>query len=58
LNHSGGVISGVAAIYNRHTYEAEKKRALMAWAREIERIAKDEPKGKVVALRKASGASR
>lgn len=39
LNHASGTISGVAAIYNRHTYAAEKKRALQAWAREIERIA-------------------
>jgi integrase len=39
LNHASGTISGVAAIYNRQTYAAEKKRALQAWAREIERIA-------------------
>ena len=39
LNHSGGTISGVAAIYNRHAYEQEKRRALNAWARELERIA-------------------
>jgi integrase len=55
LNHSSGTVSGVAAIYNRHTYAPEKKRALLAWAREIERIAKDEPKGKVVAIGKRSG---
>lgn len=58
LNHASGTVSGVAAIYNRHNYAAEKKRALLQWAREIERIASDEPKGKVVAMRKGSGATR
>jgi integrase len=52
LNHASGTVSGVAAIYNRHIYAVEKKRALQAWAREIERIAKDEPKDNVVAIRK------
>tara|TARA_R110002110_G_scaffold414910_1_gene646363 strand:+ start:209 stop:1414 length:1206 start_codon:yes stop_codon:yes gene_type:complete len=32
LNHAGGQISGVAAIYNRHGYSDEKQRALEAWA--------------------------
>lgn len=32
LNHSSGVISGVAAIYNRHQYSAEKATALDAWS--------------------------
>jgi integrase len=31
LNHRWGVISGVAAIYNRHQYFAEKQAALEAW---------------------------
>jgi len=34
LNHQSGVISGVAAVYNRHGYEAEKREALERWARE------------------------
>ena len=32
LNHQSGVISGVAAVYNRHGYEAEKRGALQRWA--------------------------
>ena len=32
LNHSTGQISGVAAVYNRHTYLREKTDALNAWA--------------------------
>ena len=39
LNHSGGTISGVAALYNRHTYLHEKGIALRFWEREIDRIA-------------------
>ena len=31
LNHQSGVISGVAAVYNRHGYEAEKREALERW---------------------------
>jgi integrase len=36
LNHVAGKISGVAAIYNRHEYLAERKSALDAWARHVE----------------------
>jgi integrase len=38
LNHSTGQISGVAAVYNRHTYLREKTDALNAWARALESI--------------------
>jgi integrase len=31
LNHKSGQISGVAAVYNRHSYLPEKRRALEAW---------------------------
>ena len=31
LNHKSGTISGVAAIYNRHTYMQEMRDALSAW---------------------------
>ena len=35
LNHSEG---GVTAIYDRYSYDAEKRKALNAWARKLERI--------------------
>jgi integrase len=35
LNHSGGTIRGVAAVYNRAGYDVEKRRALEAWARHL-----------------------
>lgn len=36
LNHTSGVISGVARVYNRHSYLPEKTDALARWARHIE----------------------
>jgi len=32
LNHRTGIISGVAAVYNRHAYIREKQEALFQWA--------------------------
>lgn len=32
LNHKTGIISGVAAVYNRHDYAGERASALSAWA--------------------------
>nr|WP_299436827.1 tyrosine-type recombinase/integrase [uncultured Rhodospira sp.] len=31
LNHKSGTITGVAAVYNRHAYLDERRRALEAW---------------------------
>lgn len=33
LNHQTGVVSGVAKVYNRFSYETEKRAALEAWGR-------------------------
>jgi len=38
LDHRSGVISGVAAIYNLHQYEAEVKFAVEAWATHLSEI--------------------
>jgi integrase len=51
LNHTSGSRAGVAGVYARHRYEGEKRHALEAWAAEVERIAKGEERGNVVALR-------
>ena len=32
LNHKSGIISGIAAVYNRYAYEKEKREALERWA--------------------------
>jgi integrase len=50
LNHRSGVISGVAAIYNRASYDAEKRAALEAWARKVHAIVDGEP-ANVVTIR-------
>ena len=47
LNHSGGTIRGVAAVYNRAGYDAEKRHALDAWARHLT----SEPTSNVVLMR-------
>jgi integrase len=36
LNHRGGQVSGVSAIYNRHSYMGEKRRALELWASHVD----------------------
>jgi integrase len=38
LNHISGTISGVAAVYNRYGYDAEKRDALDRWAWVIDQI--------------------
>jgi integrase len=43
LNHISGTISGVAAVYNRHGYEQEKREALEQWAFHLAPIASARP---------------
>lgn len=38
LNHQSGMISGVAAVYQRHDFLAERKEALERWAAHIIQI--------------------
>jgi integrase len=40
LNHTGGTISGVAAVYNRYSYADEKRRALEVWGRFVTDLVK------------------
>jgi integrase len=40
LNHQSGVISGVAAVYNRHAYLDQKRQALVVWGVHVSKIAK------------------
>jgi integrase len=41
LNHQAGTISGVAAVYQRHEFLAERQAALERWGRHIEYIVAD-----------------
>ncbi|MDP4006684.1 site-specific integrase [Methylobacterium sp. NEAU K] len=43
LNHRSGTISGVAAIYNRYQYLAEKRTALDGWAAYVDTILGGKP---------------
>jgi integrase len=38
LGHVGGSRAGVAGVYQRHSFDVEKRIALEAWAHEVERI--------------------
>ena len=38
LNHQAGTISGVAAVYQRHDFLAERKEALDCWGAHVEHI--------------------
>jgi len=46
LNHQAGTISGVAAVYQRHDFLAERKEALDRWGAHVEQIIQtfDRPK--------------
>jgi integrase len=52
LNHVSGFRAGVAGIYNRHTYDAEKRTALALWADQLLAIVEDR-QSNVVSLREA-----
>ena len=43
LNHVSGTISGVAAVYNRYDYAAEKREALETWGQVLEALDQGEP---------------
>jgi integrase len=38
LNHKSGIVSGVAAVYNRYAYVDEKREALERWADHVEKL--------------------
>ena len=48
LNH---VDSGVTAVYDRHSYDKEKRKALNAWARQLESITSGKDTSKVVSIK-------
>lgn len=50
LNHVSGARGGIAGVYQRHDWKAEKRAALDAWAGELDRIVKGADQSNVVAL--------
>lgn len=51
LNHISGAKGGVAGVYQRHDWKAEKRTALEAWARELTKIVQGADNSNVAALR-------
>jgi integrase len=47
LNHKSGIISGVAAVYNRYGYENEKREALTRWASYVSQLMAQQPNSMV-----------
>lgn len=50
LNHQSGSISGVAAVYQRHQFENERRAALELWGRHLEHLLDETGKSNVVTL--------
>ena len=48
LNH---VDSGVTAVYDRHSYDADKRKALNAWARQLDAITSGKKASKIVRIK-------
>jgi integrase len=53
LNHRGGILRGVAAIYQRYGYGKEKRTALNAWASHVESVFIGKQPTNVMPLRSA-----
>jgi integrase len=56
LNHRSGTFSGIIAVYQRHDFADEKRKALDAWASHVNSVVTGRKPGNVVPLRKAEGA--
>jgi integrase len=52
LNHAGGTISGVAAVYNQFEYLDERRDALEMWGRYVEALTSGAPASNVLTLRR------
>lgn len=57
LNHKSGVVSGVAAIYNRHAYLDEKRTALLNWSSHLARMVDGRTLPQISQSRVASGSA-
>ncbi len=50
LNHSPGSVAGITAVYDKHTYAPEMRRALGRWAGHVLHLKEGPPSGDVVDL--------
>ena len=51
LNHQSGTISGVAAVYQRHDFLAERRAALDAWGSHVDRLLANIPGERAIGLK-------
>ena len=51
LNHVSGSFGGIVGVYQRHSYDAEKRAAMATWARHIESVMNGETAGNVVTMK-------
>lgn len=49
LNHAEG---GITSVYDRHSYDKEKRQALDTWGRKLDSIISGKPAGKVIELKR------
>lgn len=54
LGHVSGSRAGVVGIYQRHTYDAEKRAALEAWGAHVMVLGEEQKRGEIVAIRGGS----
>jgi hypothetical protein len=54
LNHQSGTISGVAAVYQRHDFLAERKDALERWSVHVMQVVADALTDRRNAIRRAA----
>jgi integrase len=55
LNHVSGSFAGLVGVYQRHSYDAEKRAAMAAWSRHIEAIISGEAAANVVPMTRRTG---
>lgn len=55
LNHKSGVVSGIAAIYNVHSYADEKREALGTWSQHVMKLVRSENDATQTEIAQASG---
>jgi hypothetical protein len=51
LNHQSGTISGVAAVYQRYDFLAERRAALDAWGAHVDRLLAEIPGERAIGLK-------
>jgi integrase len=51
LNHTSGSFAGIVGVYQRHSFADEKRKALEAWGRFLDRLHSEHARSDVVVLR-------